>query len=123
MQFYVSKHFILKNDFRDFRLYISLCLLQCVLTVFYLVLKVHIIVLYAYTQYRIEMQDNYIAVHFQRSFHDMGGGLKSAVEFSSSSSYVPLRSQISSTMSIWIITSVEIYRTSFLQRHIYDINN
>ena len=31
----------------------------------------------------IEMQDNYIAVQFQRSFHDMGGGRKSAVEFSS----------------------------------------
>lgn len=34
----------------------------------------------------IEMQDNYIAVQFQRSFHDMGGGRKSAVEFSSFSS-------------------------------------
>ena len=39
-----------------------------------------------YTQYGIEVQDNYIAVHFQRSFHDMGGGLKSAAQFSSSSS-------------------------------------
>ena len=46
------------------------------------------------------MQDNYIAVHFQRSFHDMGGGRKSAVEFSSSSSSVRLHSHISSMMRL-----------------------
>ena len=43
----------------------------------------------------IEMQDNYIAVQFQRSFHDMGGGRKSAVEFSSFSSSFSLCIHIS----------------------------
>ena len=89
-----QKHFIPKNDFKDFRLYISLCIVQNVsLFTFSIFTWNHstrhpcVYKSYWYTQYvGIEMQDNYIAVHFQRSFHDMGGGRKSAVKFSSSSS-------------------------------------
>ena len=88
MQLQVWKTFhTSKNDSWDFRLYILLYTIQYVLLVdlrnkilsFYIASSVHPIG-------GIEMQDNYIAVQFQRSFHDMGGGRKSAVEFSSFSS-------------------------------------
>ena len=68
--------------------------------------KQHVVIC-MHTLYGIEMQDNYIAVHFQRSFHDMmGGGRKFAVEFSSSSSSVRLPSHISSMMRLQFKSSL-----------------
>ena len=62
------------------------------------------------------MQDNYIAVHFQRSFHDMGGDCKSAVELFLSILFLSMKPNLYGIVTNWS----QYYENEHLIR-IYDI--